>query len=711
MGTVLNPDFYNPDQQNTDQSGNGTPAASTGPSSPGTANSVPSTSTLSQNTSSPSAAPTQRTASSGFTNLKQYITANQGNNLANTVTSGAQTQLNSANQNLKEGQDTFNTGLADQAARIQAAAGQANNALNYIQTGNNAPSIPDQAPTAVTKPTDLRAQMTSDDPTAYAAAKTDYDKQLAAYNDYQTKLQSYNDAQNKAAQNSLSNLKTLNYSGPTGLNNLDKINNANTSVQDFAGATGTDTGRAAILQNLFGRNGQYSAGTQNFDNLLLGSNQDNLNKLQGIRQQAATLGQNINQAQQATTAGVGSVQGQLGTTKAQEDFNMKALRDQLLNDLQNQATTTNAQNQNKVASGLTTQELADDLRNIAGYDLTNAPTSTSTGLNGQVQLGIGGLSEQPTRNPDGTISGPVNSNASVLPTTDFRANSTPLDALHQYINLYSNKDFAPEDKVDPNATFTRNIGGVGGGFGAGSGRAGGSSSGKPNDQQVYVGINDLKPLFNQTYQDNNWQSVNANELNRRNLLSNVIGDNSANGLVTPQTLNTIQTNTNTDLLEKLKQTPKMVQDKYNSDIESGAPGTTAITALQHLPDSTDPFKYMQDLGIAVGESIGPGGTGLARAGEYYDPKQQLVILPGSPMKYPAGTPVGPGMWNYNGEVWGPGQMKTNDYIQKILLGPGSTVSWNNNQSPASVADALKQKYILDRLNSLGIANPTIKIGS
>ncbi len=676
MSIVAKPDWESEDQTTPGQVPS-TTVVPNAPSGPGTQGSVPSTSSL--------ASPTARKGSSGFTNLKQYIQANQGNNIADTVTAGAQNQLNQAQQGLQQGQQEFNTGLATERAKIQGAAGEAGKALNYIQTGTQ-PLITEAAPTAIAKPEELRQQFTSDNADEYAAKKKVYDQQLADYNANQAALNTYNQNANQAAQDKLAALKSYNYAGPQGLNNINQIQQNQAQAQDFANATKNENGRGAILQTLFGKQGQYSGGARNFDNLLLGSNQSNLDKLRQLRQQSVGLGQNINQVNQQVQSGIGATKGTEDIEKAKSALAMKQLRDTLFSDLQNQATTANTAG-NANAATIDPTELAKFLTNMAGYEPIAHPGGFPTtpgpgGLDNNTQMrnqvippaGSGNRTVLGSPSPNSQIGLPEVPNTVTGPTPTPGA---PLD----YVNLMHNLNFAPEDVVDPNRSLswyhtTPHSD-------PGQSNVNSLATGNPNQGDILVRADQLAPLFKQTYQNNDWQSINANELNRRNILSQVLADNATNGIANATQKNEVQTTMDPALLEQLKQTPKMAESNYTQNMLSPAPGTTAYSVLGNFGSSgyQDPLKYAQDLGI---DWHGGGATnpfGDVRGNSVFNPQTGNV------------------------DIWqGPaqGSYKPQDFINQFILGPGSLVGMNNTTSPALMAQQLKDKYTADRLKALGI---------
>ncbi len=672
------------------------------PATTGTAAAIPTTSGL----ASPN---TQRKASTGFTNLKKYIQANRQNQLGNQIVKPVENKLQTAQQTLAQGQQKFQSSLAEQRNKLQNYSQNAQGALNYIEHGTpaaaptapvtqqatnpnktyseltpeeyvaeskrrhwstasqayqdyinsggdpNGPNAPSHTPNTIPGTTSphgtgvynnnnsfyndllnkgteryLTPSTTASIAVAPAAiAKpvaptrtwdADYDQQLSAYN---SSMDAYNqnelarkafqDKANLAAQTSLQDLRNYEYSGPTALENADKIANQQYEIQDFARNTRNEQGRGAILQTLFGRSGQYSGGAKNLDNLLLGQDKEALNKLDNIRSQSANLSQELKNTDIRNTADLAQTRGLIDSEKAQNLQKMKALQGSLYEKLQAEAAAANLANKAD-AGEVSNDELRDWLENRAGYELTSLPAPGSVGL-------------------------PVE------------------DQPKNYLNLFKNNNFESHQKFDPNEQFERKISGE-------------MNFGQPNKQQAIVGIDKLKPLFKESYQDNSAESINREVLDRRNVLSNILQDGSN---LTPKEKQEIEVAMNDQLLTKLKETPKMSRSNFAENFGGGHPGQEGIQVLQNWQELgfKNPWEAMQETGVTLNSDFHIFSN-----------------------EHPIGwTDEGGGnlvMSSGRGIPW-------QTYLNSVR-----SAGWNNNTSAATVAKRLQQKYIQDRMKALGL---------
>lgn len=231
-------------------------------------------------TPAPTAQQTANKRSSGqFTNLQKFIQANKGNNLASNIQQNIQKQAEQTQGTLTKRAGEIQTGLQNEASRrtgtfgAEDQQGTAYTALSRVgQTGQQA------GPT--------QEQLTQDE------------QALTQARDYK-------------------------FQGPEKLETNDLLR-ASAEVGSKAKATGTEAGRFALLQDMFGRAG-YTSGQQKLDNLILQSDKGNLDKLAEARQSARGLQANlqqtsaetankIKQEKEAATTAVKNFATQLGTT-------------------------------------------------------------------------------------------------------------------------------------------------------------------------------------------------------------------------------------------------------------------------------------------------------------------------------------------------------------------------------------------------------------
>ena len=665
-----------------------------GPSAPGTAGSVPSTSGI--------ATPAAKKSGSGFTNLKQYIQANKNNTLINTVADTAQNKLAGAQGQLQQNQQQFQTQLAGEKAKLGGTVGEAAKAQSYIETGAQ-PLIQETAPAAaLAKPEALRSRWSTDTDESYKAMQDQYNTQAKAFQENQAARDLYNQQANQAAAEKLNQLKTYQYGGPKELVGAQELANTQAGLQDYAKATGSETGRAAILQSLFGKTGQYTAGARNFDNLLLGSSQSNLDKLKALRNQTAGFGQDIRQAQQQATSEMGAARGSVDTEKANQALQMRNLRDRMYAQLQTERDLANKAGQADVGE-LTDAELRQNLVDKAGYVLEADPIALRKAAADE-KIRQSGIQAGQTLagTTDGQIGLPVES-------TPGYADSLPKD----FIDLNRNMNFGAEDvgvfaegtrpadsqyATDVNRSLTRKIAEK-----EGFGDFEHTSYGSPNKEQALINIQNLKPLFTQTYKDNTIESVNADLLNRRNVLSQVLADDARNGTLTPQQRSQVETQLNDVMLTGLKQTPKMAEEQFSTDMQTAAPGGgRTLSTLKNYKELgyENPLQLMKDMNFSINSLTGSGSNAV------WNPKTKMIDVTRR-VNIPTVNPITGG--TTNNSVMIPVESLSGDkFLNKYAYTPQNKI--NNLSSPGLIANKLRELNILKRLKDLGVGGYTTDKG-
>lgn len=499
------------------------------PSSPGTSASVPLSSGL-------SGAKTKRGGSSGFTNLRNYFQANQGNKLAQTVTQPVEQKVQSAQQGLQSSEQQFAQQMASEKAKLDASRGKAEQAIQYIDTGSQ-PLVQNNLAQDATNEQKLAAEKTA----------------------------------NEAAAKALSDVRDYSYRGPNQVPNQQQLVQDEFNLRDFAQASKSDAGRGAILQTMFGKGGQYTAGSRNLDNFLLSSDKQGMDKLKNIRSQTQKFGQQLKQFDTDAAAKVGAAQGNIKVIKDLNKLAMERLRDKKLADLEAEALAYNAA-QKADAAELSLEELRKYAPELAGYDLVSDPS---------VSL------------PAGQVG-----------TTAIDPNTL------NYINLYKNKNFEEHQKVDPTRSLYNMEKEAGDPFQRDFKH---EKYGRPNAQEAIVGLEALKPMFKETYTDNTWDSINREALERRNILSQVLADNAEKGLVTPKQRQEIQASIDNDMLSKLKELPGMAEDEYVRSFFTTGPGAKEAGQVVNNYEQmgySNPLDLIKDMGINYGINYAklPGAT-------------------------------------------------------------------------------------------------------
>jgi hypothetical protein len=438
------------------------------PNQVGTAASVP-------NTPSSGNAP-QRKASTGFTNLRNYLQANQQNTLGQTVASKAQQQVGKAQQNIQSSEEQFAQAMQDQKSKLQGAAQASQQAGQYIETGDMS---------ALQQPQTTQA-VPADDQDAFRQA-------------------------NEQARQQFQNLRDYSYTGPQNLQNEQQLASDRFAIQDFAKATGSEAGRGAILQTQFGGTGQYGSGMRNLDNLILSSNQDDLNRLKDIRSQSRGYDQRLRDLLGSSQSKLASMYGNIDVEKAKQQVHMRDIRDRVKSALEGEADAYNQQMREDIAQ-VTPEELAQYIPNFTGWDVVN-----------------------------------------------------PEDLENAYVNLMYNKDLNTEggrvvDDKNVIRTSHESAGSRGSGFLH-------ESPGNPNARDIMLNMQALTPLFKETYQDNTWESINEDALRRRNVLSEVLGDEAS---LVPQERQEKQVQLVQDLYNQVSHLPKTMQDEYVQNLFGNA---------------------------------------------------------------------------------------------------------------------------------------------
>lgn len=234
--------------------------------------------------------PVNQQQGTGFVNLSQFLQANQGNQLGNTLAGDINNQTQQTQNNLNNQNQTFQQGLSQNTYGAPQEQ-QATNILNNASTLNSGQTI---------QPGDLSTYQ------SYASG---------------------------------------NYNGPTGLSNSQQLQNQATQDQQIGQGLSNPQGRLGLLQTFIGGNG-YNQGQANLDNILLGQNTQ---ALQQAQRQTQNIGQNVNQdvnvAQQQAQNAVAQNQafGQNVSNQANQAYSNYG------NQLQNQVQSDQAQAANQLA--------------------------------------------------------------------------------------------------------------------------------------------------------------------------------------------------------------------------------------------------------------------------------------------------------------------------------------------------------------------------
>lgn len=181
---------------------------------------------------------------SGFTNIQNFLGANQNNGLGSAIQNGVQGQVNNFNSGLQAGQSQFNSDIDAAKSSINLGDTGAKSAINDASNLQGGQDLSNQD-------------------------QTDYN-----------------------------NFTGSSYNGPTALNNDSQLQSQAGQISNTADQTKTDSGRQGLLQQYAGQ-GQYTQGQQSVDNLLL--NNTGKQALQQTRAIANPVAGTLNNAESDAT--------------------------------------------------------------------------------------------------------------------------------------------------------------------------------------------------------------------------------------------------------------------------------------------------------------------------------------------------------------------------------------------------------------------------
>lgn len=158
-----------------------------------------------------------KTTGTGYTNLQQYLSANQNNKLGSTLSGGIQSSVDAANQNLNQQNNTFNSELDKSNQVLNAGVNNANTIANNLSAN----------PTAIN------------------------DQNINDYNAF----------------------KTSTYGGPKGLADNSTLQANVDNLGNVSSLAHSGTGRGELLKSYLGAP-KYTQSQQNLDSILMGPTAD-----------------------------------------------------------------------------------------------------------------------------------------------------------------------------------------------------------------------------------------------------------------------------------------------------------------------------------------------------------------------------------------------------------------------------------------------------
>lgn len=277
---------------------------------------------------------THPTTSGNFTNIQNFLKANQGSNLGGKLGGKIQGVAEKAKEDIGKSQEQFNQ-----------QANQGRNQYNESLVGG-----------ALANPEEFAAS-------------------------------------NPNVANFQKLLKSQ-YGGPQEIQNAQQLGGQVQQAQNIAGLGSTEAGRFSLLRNFFNNNGQYSRGQQTLDNLILqGSPQEAL-KLQQSRSASGQAAQQLGQAQTAAQQAAQQYGQEAQATNARTAEELQKAQQGILTPLEQRV----AQEQQIESQRQAVRDNLDKLlqgQTIAGYGGpagTVASPGTSRGLEGSMNaVGSGDL--------------------------------------------------------------------------------------------------------------------------------------------------------------------------------------------------------------------------------------------------------------------------------------------------------------------------------
>lgn len=264
-------------------------------------------------------------------------------------------------------------------------------------------------------------------------------------------------------------MRTGTYTGPTGLGDTSQLQNNINNYQQLAGQAGNESGRFNLLSQMFGGgNSNYNQGQQSLDNLLLQSNPSQLGQLKQVAGNAGALqGQLTNANNTANTQAQSYQQEAQNTNQAISS----ALGNQTpgngaigneISSLNDAVTNTQAQRQNTYNNELSElQNNTLDPTTAAALGLTTGMNTYGANLAGDLTNNVGqvGLNDVATTADQaklaalGTLSGQSDLANYVTPT------GTPLAGPGTFNNANATQAVAAQQAAYQNALNNTNVAG------------------------------------------------------------------------------------------------------------------------------------------------------------------------------------------------------------------------------------------------------------
>jgi hypothetical protein len=264
-----------------------------GSSAPDTQASAPVNSAQ-QSANSPSANP--KASSGTFTNLRQYINANQGNKVASAVGQKVSNTATGAQKSIEQGQASF--GQKVEQGSLANRENAVSDIKSIVQKARGTSAQPQTAPSPSAQP-QAAPNTINPVPVVAPAAAPDYTQGLDT--------QRFQDVIN--AQ----------YKGPESLRSsglYDPISQKVQTAQTKINQAQTASGREDLLKDTFSQNRQYNRGQNKLDSLLLNTSKEGV---QGLLDQRAKAG-NLQQALQSAE----NTSSNLATNRASEIKGLQA---------------------------------------------------------------------------------------------------------------------------------------------------------------------------------------------------------------------------------------------------------------------------------------------------------------------------------------------------------------------------------------------------
>lgn len=261
-----------------------------------------------------------KAGSGTFTNLRQYVSANQGNRIASAASQNIARTAQGAEKGIQQGMDSFGRKLeqgslqnrdtavqdvrsmAQQARQVTAPAQQAQAPQQPAQTPQQNQQIPAPSPELPPGVEMLAPIQTMAEPTVQNQ-QTPPTSPTAPEQSVQTAQDMYGNLLQDFDTKRFQDVINAKYQGPDSLRQAgiyDSLYGRTQKAQEMVNQAETAGGREDLLKNLFGRDREYTRGQNKLDALLLNTSPEGVQSLLQEKERVGSLQDKLGQAQSAS---------------------------------------------------------------------------------------------------------------------------------------------------------------------------------------------------------------------------------------------------------------------------------------------------------------------------------------------------------------------------------------------------------------------------